>query len=288
MKTPCPNCGAEIEFRYDDSFVRICGHCQQRGGCAPIAASTRSARSPISTPIESPLRLFAEGHFGSATFLLVGMAQIRHEAGGIWQEWYAKFDGGRWGWLAEAQGRYYLTFEEPWTRAARAVAGLARARRSTSRSAASRTRARSARSPPRPTSPRPASCRSGSCRTGRSATRICRTAGGTFATIDLGGEGDPPSLYVGAQVPLADLRISGGEVAPPRGTKIASTRLACPNCNAPIELRAPEQTLRVVCPHCNSLVNTSGGALQLLGQLAQQAVAADPARQPRDASSRAE
>ena len=43
--------------------------------------------------------------------MLVGMAQIRHAQGGIWQEWYARFDSGRWGWLAEAQGRFYLTFK---------------------------------------------------------------------------------------------------------------------------------------------------------------------------------
>ncbi|HEX7699853.1 MAG TPA: hypothetical protein VF403_04000, partial [Kofleriaceae bacterium] len=72
-------------------------------------------------PIDSPLKLFAEGHQGRESFLLVGMAQIRHEAGGIWQEWYAKLDGGQWGWLAEAQGRYYLTYEEPWLSAPSSV-----------------------------------------------------------------------------------------------------------------------------------------------------------------------
>ena len=28
MKVGCPSCGAEVEFRYDDSFVRVCGHCR--------------------------------------------------------------------------------------------------------------------------------------------------------------------------------------------------------------------------------------------------------------------
>ena len=42
---------------------------------------------------------------------ITGRVQIQHEAGGIWDEWYVAFrDGKRWGWLAEAQGRYYLTF----------------------------------------------------------------------------------------------------------------------------------------------------------------------------------
>ena len=91
----CPTCGADVEFRYDDSFVRICGSCR--------SAVTRTDRGVESlgqvadlVPMSSPLRLFAEGHFGSTTFLLVGMAQLKHAAGGIWQEWYAKLDGGQW------------------------------------------------------------------------------------------------------------------------------------------------------------------------------------------------
>src|SRR5262249_53289759 len=108
----CPNCGAELEFRYDDSFVRICSYCR-----AAVARTDRGVDSlgkvADLVPMSSPLALFGEGRFGSASFMLVGMAQIGQAAGGMWQEWYAKLDGGKWGWLAEAQGRLYLTFEEP-------------------------------------------------------------------------------------------------------------------------------------------------------------------------------
>src|SRR6476659_5991621 len=109
MKTACPNCGAEVEFRYDDSFVRVCSYCR--------TAVLRTDRGVDSlgkvadlVPMDSLLRLFAEGQLGSQSFILVGMAQLRHGAGGLTQEWYAKFSGS-WGWLAEAQGRYYMTFE---------------------------------------------------------------------------------------------------------------------------------------------------------------------------------
>src|SRR5262245_37817973 len=109
MKTACPSCGADIEFRYDDSFVRVCSHCR-----AAVARTDRGVDSLGTVadlvPMDSPLRLFAEGQLGSQSFILVGMAQLRHGAGGVTQEWYAKFSGS-WGWLAEAQGRYYMTFE---------------------------------------------------------------------------------------------------------------------------------------------------------------------------------
>jgi NMD protein affecting ribosome stability and mRNA decay len=54
MKTTCPQCGAEIEFRFDDSFVRVCGHCR--------AAVTRTDRGVETLgkiadlmPMQSPL-----------------------------------------------------------------------------------------------------------------------------------------------------------------------------------------------------------------------------------------
>src|SRR5688500_9302525 len=92
MKTACPSCGAEIEFRYDDSFVRVCTYCR--------AAVQRTDRGVDSlgkvadlVPMQSPLRLFASGDLGSQSFILVGMAQLRHAAGGLTQEVYVMFSG---------------------------------------------------------------------------------------------------------------------------------------------------------------------------------------------------
>ncbi len=46
-------------------------------------------------------------------FELTGRAQLGHEMGGRWDEWYATFSNGWLGWFAEAQGRFYLTFQYP-------------------------------------------------------------------------------------------------------------------------------------------------------------------------------
>ncbi len=219
-------------------------------------------------PIDSPLKLFAEGHLGHASFLLVGMAQIRHPAGGLWQEWYLKLDGGQWGWLAEAQGNYYLTFEEPWLAAPRALAigqrvdvpvrGTMKTMTVGEATTASYVGARGElpfRLVPSETF-RYADLSDGQ---------------GTFATIDFGDDELPPKLYVGSQVNVADLRLTGGEVGPSEDTTISSQRLACPACNGPIELRAPGESLRAVCGYCNSLLDTSSGALAVLGKLATKA-----------------
>ncbi len=244
--------------------MRVCSYCR--------AAVQRTDRGVDSLgkvadllPMDSPLRLFADGQLGSQTFLLVGMAQVRHSAGGLTQEWYAKFSGA-WGWLAEAQGRYYMTFE-----------------------------AEGARLPPISSLSPGATLQLpnmlGVTRTYTvgevgSATYVAATGElpfklvpegayrfvdlsdgeGNFATIDYGEEGDAPTLYVGQQLTLADLHITGGEVGPSRDASVTSARLACPNCNAPIALRAAESE-RAVCEHCNTLLDVQSGTLHILEKL---------------------
>jgi hypothetical protein len=49
-------------------------------------------------------------------------------------------------------------------------------------------------------------------------------------------------------------------------------QLACPNCGGSLELRAPDQTLRVACPYCNHLVSVATGNLGVIGKLAKKAM----------------
>jgi hypothetical protein len=184
----------------------------------------------------------------------------------LWQEWYAKLDGGKWGWLAEAQGRYYLTFEEPLppeTPAFEAIAPgmrLAFPVRGTARTFTVSEHAGAAYV----------------AASGELPYRLVPDGSfrfvdlddgaGTFGTLDYGDTGDAPALYIGHQVTLAELGISGGEDAPSREPSITSKRLACPSCNAPIELRVPGETQRVVCSYCNELIAV-GDAVQVLGKL---------------------
>ena len=72
-----------------------------------------SARSPTSSSRESPLRMGLNGNYRGKNYEIVGRVQYQHPAGGVWDEWYLAFGGDRWGWLAEAQGRFYVTFEVP-------------------------------------------------------------------------------------------------------------------------------------------------------------------------------
>jgi hypothetical protein len=269
MKTACPSCGAEIEFRYDDSFVRVCSYCR-----AAVARTDRGVDSlgkvADLVPMESPLRLFADGQLGSQTFLLVGMAQLRHGAGGVTQEWYAKFSG-TWGWLAEAQGRYYMTFE---------VEGV-QLPPLDSLSPGMRVELPTMLGAQRSFSVAEVGSATYMGVNGELPFRLVPDSTyrfvdlsdgeGNFATIDYGAPGDTPTLYTGQQLTLADLHITGGEVGPSRGAAVSSTRLACPNCNAPIELHAPD-ILRAACAYCSHLLDVQHGSLRVLEKLARKAV----------------
>jgi hypothetical protein len=267
VKTDCPTCGAEVDFRYDDSFVRVCTHCR-----SAVLRTDRGVESLGKTAdlvdLDSPIKLFTEGRYRGLGFMVVGRTQLRHPAGGTWQEWYAKLDDGRWGWLAEAQGRYYLTFEV-------GAAGLVDyehatpGRKVTVEDEGPRELTVNERGEAQYLSAEgeiPYRFTPGA--TFRFAD--LGDAEGRFATIDFGppGASATPSLYLGHQTTLSELALTGGEAAPTHRARIASKRLACPECDGALELRAPDATQRVACPYCGALLDASTGTLTLLKKLA--------------------
>ena len=262
MIVGCPTCGAEVEFRFDDSLVRVCGHCRAAVVRTDRGAETLGQFADL-VPIESPLRLFAEGRYGTTGFLLVGMAQLRHAAGGIWQEWYAKLDGGQWAWISEAQGRLYFTFERPYVPVP-SIAQLAPGTQIGLAGAPFTVAERGTATYVSALGEIPYRLVPGST---FQFADLSDGRGG-FATVDYGDGSEPPAAYLGYQVSPADLGISGGEAQPPAARPATGARLACPNCNGPLELRAPDQTLRVACPYCSALVSVEGGALAIIAQQA--------------------
>ena len=270
MKTNCPFCGAELEFRYDDSFVRVCGSCR-----SSILRTDRGVESlgkvADLADLPSPLKLFTEGRFAGVGFIVIGRTQHRHSAGGTWQEWYAKMDDGRWGWLAEAQGRMYLTFESPGAGTVPAwqqlqpgaivplLDGVPRMYTVNERATGQYLAAE-----------------------GEVPYRFQPGAqfwfadlgdpDGRFATIDYGVAGQPPTaptVYLGRQVTPADLGLQGGEDAGVGAARLPAVarKLACPSCDGSLDLRAPDSSMRVVCPFCGAMLDATTPALQILSKL---------------------
>jgi len=110
VKVSCPGCAGPITFKVGSAMVAVCEFCR-----SVVARGDREVENlgKIADLVETDSVLAAgvKGRYRNVPFELSGRTQLRHQAGGVWDEWYAAFADGRWGWLAEAQGRFYLTFE---------------------------------------------------------------------------------------------------------------------------------------------------------------------------------
>ena len=260
----CPSCGAPIAFKLGSSIVVVCEFCSS---C--VARTDRDVRNlgKVADLVDtrSPLEVGTEGRYDGRPFVLTGRAQIRHPAGGVWDEWYATFGDGATGWLAEAQGRFYMTFpvevKDP---------SLVPPLSSLKPGARGQL----------PGAPGPYTVNEvGSARPFAAAGEIpyelvpnedyffadlSGDAGG-FATIDYGSE--PPLVFLGREVTLRDLGIAGeGDEFSAQQRRVGAVRLTCPSCGGPMELRAPESE-RATCPSCNALLDVNQGNLTYLKTL---------------------
>jgi hypothetical protein len=263
LQANCPACGGQVNFKQGSSVVVVCEYCNS------VVARTDRGLEDLGKVAEvaesaSPLTLGLRGVYRGTAFELTGHTQLGHSMGGQWEEWYAAFADGRWGWLAEAQGRFYMSFRAPDSVRVPAFEQV--------------TPGSPVREIPTPT-PLLVS-EKGEARylsaEGEIPYRLTpgqtyRYAdlsgqGGTFATIDYGD--DPAAVYVGREVTLTDIGISATERPREREARtVAAAQLQCPQCGGPLELRAPDIAERVTCPNCGSLLDVNKGRLQYLKTL---------------------
>ncbi|HEY7545015.1 MAG TPA: DUF4178 domain-containing protein, partial [Blastocatellia bacterium] len=202
------------------------------------------------------------GVYRGTPFEIMGRAQLGHQMGGMWDEWYAAFADGRWGWIAEAQGRFFITFQHE-TReqtlippfemlalgqsvaAVSSAAPLVVAEKGVARPLAAK---------------------------GEIPYKLIPGAEyvyadlsgprGEFATIDYSDI--PPLVFIGQEAALPELGIIGRPTEEREARRVSAQQLSCPQCAGPLELRAPDKSERVTCPNCGSLLDVSQGKLQFL------------------------
>ena len=264
VEVSCPACGAPIAFKTGSSIVVVCEFCH-----SVVARGDRKLEDlgKVADLVEtgSPLDLGLRGVYQDVPFELTGRAQLGHQAGGIWDEWYAAFQDGRWGWLAEAQGRFYLTFEQslpeqslippfdalqpgapvaalstsvPLTVAETGIAGQLGARGEI-----------------------PYKLNPGE------EYEYADLSGpnGIFATLDYSEAS--PMAFVGREVSLAEIGLATAVTPEREARRVRGTQLNCTQCGGPLELRAPDQSLRVTCPNCGALLDVSQGRLEFMQAL---------------------
>lgn len=253
----CPSCGAQVEFKAGSSLVTVCPYCSSAvgrvggdvgeleilGKVAPLAA------------IGSPLYVGLSGTWKGRGFTLVGRLQLDYGQG-PWNEWYAAFDDGDWGWVAEAQGKVYLTFPRPNAKLppyAEWRVGVRFTFSTYTLVAVERRRARLVSAE------------------GDLPTRVTPGAvvhyvdvegpGGLFGTVDFGSGEAVEAVYLGHQLEYADL-FAGSDLSTTAPSEPAAlvVDLKCPQCGATVGLRTPDEALRVSCQQCEAVLGVEKGS----------------------------
>jgi hypothetical protein len=255
----CPSCGGPVEFHVSSTLVTICDFCQCVVARTDKAVADLGKVSDLTLTV-SPLCRGQTGRIRGKKFEIIGRVQYQHAAGGVWDEWYLLFSNGRWGWLADAQGKYFLTFEK---RLARAVPEFDSLEPSMPVKLDSKsefvvaevgTATAIAAEGEIPWPFRPGA---------EQRYADLQGAGGTFATIDYSD--GPPVVYSGREVSIDDLKLSDSGMAQPDGEKevrVGALSLNCPQCGGALTLQAPDESKRVSCPNCSSLLDCSEGKLE--------------------------
>lgn len=255
----CPSCGAPVTFAIGSSAVVICSYCN--------SVVARTDRGPelhgvVGGLIDtgSRIRVGAAGAYRNQSFRVTGRTQMRHQAGGVWDEWYAAFDNGRWGWLAEAQGRFYLTFpvaadaprldELVLGGPAPGLDGFVVAEVGTARIISAEGEL--------PWVPEPDASYDYADLTGPDRR---------FATIDYGDES--PAVFKGTELAASELSLeeSGGYES-----RIQAAALNCSKCGGALELRAPDEAQRIWCPYCGAGHDIEAGKLRYFAMLGKKKV----------------
>jgi len=251
----CPNCGGQVEFKAGASLLAVCPYCASavaRVGDDITELEILGQVAPLAD-LGSPLSLGTSGKYKGRGFTLVGQLQLDHGQG-PWNEWYAAFDTGHWGWIAEAQGQVYITF-------AKDVSGL----------------------------PQFSQARVGARFTADGHSMVVveqrrakfltaqgelpfavapgkyfnyadvQGAEGMFGTIDYGTGQVAEALFLGEALNYEQLfdKATLRDVEP--GQAAGAVGLNCPNCGSGVELRAPDDAQRVACGTCGSLLDCSKG-----------------------------
>ncbi len=269
MKAFCPNCGGQIEFRFEQAVQTTCGYCRSIlvRKDADIRRVGQVAELP---PNVSPIQIGTEGKYKGQAFSVAGRIIYDWEQGN-WNEWHIVFQDGRSGWLSDAQAEYAVTRSAPFPSDGMTPDQFFAGRKvkiaGKDFSVAVKTLAHY----------RGVEGELPFEYWDKSEIDLVdlRSTGPEFATIDFSES--PPLLFFGESVEFPDLALTNlKQEDPVGGPTAAAAALSCPNCGAGVEIRAQGQTVTVVCGSCTSVLDASSPMLKLV-QAAQFVKRAEPA-----------
>lgn len=107
----CPACGAEVKFVSAITVFAVCAHCQSMVVRRDVDVENIGKMAVLMEDL-SPLQIGSGGTYNNVNFTVIGRVKVLWDDGS-WNEWYLFFDDGRFGWLAEAQGFWAVSFALP-------------------------------------------------------------------------------------------------------------------------------------------------------------------------------
>lgn len=257
----CPQCGAQVKFHAAGSVLAVCEYCTStllRHGEALEHIGKMAELQDDPTLIQ----IGTEGVYKGVHFGVIGRIQMRYEAG-LWNEWHIMFDDMKTGWLGEAAGEFYVTFEKPVELAPPPFNAIkVEDRIDLGGHFYTVTNLESA------------TCIAGqgelpfSVGPGFAAPVVDLELDGTFATIDYSDADEGITrVYVGERVSARDLKF--GNLRDPRDApdvlapKHQADAFNCPSCAAPFKLSSGKiQTYG--CASCGAVLDTSDKRVQLV------------------------
>lgn len=264
----CPSCGGPVEFRVSTSLVTVCEFCNTAVARGDKTVEEHGKVSDL-VHTDSRLQRGLRGHVDGKSFEVLGRVQYSHPAGGIWDEWYLAFPGGRWGWLSESQGKIHLSYEKrlkkssPLPRFEDLEVGRTFDIRDTRLKVVETGVAKTLSAEGEiPWSFMP-----------EQAHPFADLHGdnGVFATFEYDEDG--ARCFLGREVSVDELNLEGeGWQTVDTPTRVGALALNCPQCGGSISLRVPDKTERVFCDNCHSVLDASEGKLEYFKTLEVQKV----------------
>lgn len=262
----CPQCGAPVSFRSSIAIFAVCGHCRSSVVRKDFQVETFGTMAEL-PPDLSPLQIGTRGHFQGRGFTLIGRLRI-HWKDGSWNEWCADFGNGQIGWVAEAMGFFMVSFETK-ARDLDHLPGAPDAGQRITLAGSSwlATDVKNARciaaEGELPFAVAPNAVRKGIDLTGPQ---------GAFGSLEITEAGT--TFYSGHYAQFDDLNFSELRKVPGWDQDAETTRQQsqgtnCPNCAAPVHIRAEGQSMSAVCGSCGQVIDTSKPEWTLVDRVVQ-------------------
>lgn len=103
----CSSCGAPLGFESKASVYIVCKYCNTSQLRKDASLETIGKISALKEDY-SVIQIGTQGVFDSKRFGVFGRIRLKWQRG-TWDEWFIVFEDNSVGWLAEAQGFYYLS-----------------------------------------------------------------------------------------------------------------------------------------------------------------------------------